>query len=77
MKLSLNAQLQSLSTLLALINFAPPEVVIKAEVKEKIGLAMDSFIEKQKAKNDEFSIITSSIHVVYMTLIIILLSYYF
>ena len=58
MKLSLNAQLQSLSTLLALINFAPPEVVIKAEVKEMIGLAMDSFIEKQKAKNDEFRCVT-------------------
>lgn len=36
------------------INFAPPEVVTKTELKEMIGLAMDSFAEKQMAENEEF-----------------------
>ena len=35
------------------INFAPPEVVTKIEEKEMIGLAMDSFTEKQKAENEK------------------------
>ncbi|KAH1205940.1 hypothetical protein GmHk_16G046518 [Glycine max] len=36
------------------INFSPPEVMTKAKVKEMIGLAMDSFAEKQRASNEEF-----------------------
>ncbi|KAG5088215.1 hypothetical protein JHK86_000827 [Glycine max] len=36
------------------INFAPPKVVTKTEVKEMIGLAMDKFAKKKMAENEEF-----------------------
>ena len=36
------------------INFAPPKVVTKTEVKEMIGLAMDKFPKKKMAENEEF-----------------------
>ena len=36
------------------INFAPPEIVTKIKVKKIIGLAMNSFIEKQMVENEKF-----------------------